>query len=151
MVCAYGKQAWRLEDALVKAGLEEASAQALEAWRIRRGTPRMGPDFDQRSLPSEAGLETLIDWTKGCFPGQESAAKVRNLGHPPTTLMHVLCEGPLAGGEAVHSGAERVGIITSATGDGHRSFALAKVRWNEMPTTLALPDGRSLVQVAKAA
>ena len=57
-------------------------------WRILRGDPRMGPDFDEGALPSEAGLDATIDATKGCFLGQESVAKIRNLGHPPTVLRH---------------------------------------------------------------
>lgn len=146
-----GKPAWRLEAALVKAGLEEAQAGACEAWRIRQGSPRMGPDFDQTCLPAEAGLESVIDWEKGCFPGQESAAKVRSLGHPPTILLHVLCEGQLDAGEPVYSGAERVGRVTSACVEGGRTYALVRVRWRHAPAPLGLADGRSLVQVAKAA
>ena len=60
--------------------------RAYELWRIARGDPRMGVDFEAGSLPAESGLERLIDMTKGCFLGQESVAKIRNLGHPPTVL-----------------------------------------------------------------
>ena len=56
---------------------------AIEVWRIRRGVARMGSDFDRTSIPAEAGLSSTIDVTKGCFLGQESVARVRNLGHPP--------------------------------------------------------------------
>ena len=86
-----GKPAWRVQDALVKAALVEASAASAEAWRIIHGIARMGPDFDQRSLPSEAGLDDTIDTTKGCFLGQESVARIANLGHPPRVLRHVRC------------------------------------------------------------
>ena len=51
--------------------------------------PRMGVDFEPGALPAEAGLERAIDLEKGCFLGQESVAKVRNLGHPPTVLRHL--------------------------------------------------------------
>ena len=66
--------------------------RAFEIWRIGRGDPRMGVDFEAGALPAEAGLERLIDVTKGCFLGQESVAKVRNLGHPPTVLRHLRCD-----------------------------------------------------------
>jgi folate-binding protein YgfZ len=135
----------------VKAGLEEAPAEAIEAWRILRGIPRMGPDFDQTCLPSEAGLEVLIDPTKGCFLGQESVARVRNLGHPPTLLIHVRCEGPLDVAEPVYSGAERAGRVTSAASDGARTYGLVRIGWRHVADPLVLADGRPLVRVAKVA
>ena len=62
---------------------------AIEVWRIRRGVARMGSDFDRTSIPAEAGLSSTIDVTKGCFLGQESVARVRNLGHPPRVVRHL--------------------------------------------------------------
>src|SRR5207244_4362831 len=59
--------------------LTEASPQDAEVYRIRRGVPRFGIDFGDDALPSEVGWESLVDTTKGCFLGQESVAKVRNL------------------------------------------------------------------------
>ena len=62
----------------------------LEAWRILAGRPRMGADFDDGdSCRPRPGLEGAIDATKGCFLGQESVARVRNLGHPPRVLRHL--------------------------------------------------------------
>ena len=86
IVVASGKPAARERERLVASDLAEVGWDAREVWRIRHGQPRMGPDFDEGSLPSEAGLDATIDATKGCFLGQESVAKVRNLGHPPTVL-----------------------------------------------------------------
>ncbi len=60
----------------------------VERWRIVRGDPRMGADFEEGALPSAVGLDAAIDAAKGCFLGQESVAKIRNLGHPPTVLRH---------------------------------------------------------------
>ena len=71
---------------------------AAEAWRIIHGIARMGPDFGQRSLPAEAGLEATIDTTKGCFLGQESVARIANLGHPPRVLRHVRVRGGIRSG-----------------------------------------------------
>lgn len=144
-----GKPAWRLEDALVKSDLEEAGRGAVDTWRIRLGRPRMGQDFDQTSLPSEAGLEDTIGWEKGCFLGQESAAKVRNLGHPPTVLLHVVCDGRVFAGETVLSGAKEAGRVTSAAPLQGRSYAIAKIGWNHAASALTLVDGRPLARVPK--
>src|SRR4029078_4645020 len=86
---AQGKPAWRVQDALVKAALIEASSASAEAWRVTPALAGMVPDFDRRPLPSEAALESTIDTTKGCFLGQESVARIANLGHPPRVLRHV--------------------------------------------------------------
>src|SRR6478672_2640631 len=56
LLAAQGKPAWRVQDALVKAALIEASAASAEAWRIIHGIARMGPDFDQRSRPSACAV-----------------------------------------------------------------------------------------------
>ena len=74
----------------------------------------MGPDFDQRSLPAEAGLEATIDTTKGCFLGQESVARIANLGHPPRVLRHVRCAAAFVPGAPVFVDGEAVGEVTSA-------------------------------------
>ena len=74
------------------------SHDAVEVWRIRAGRPRMGADFDRTAIPAEAGLEALIDTTKGCFLGQESVARVRNLGHPPRVLRHLQGDGQVDAG-----------------------------------------------------
>lgn len=139
-----GKPAWRLGGALVKAGLEEADAEALESWRIARGVPRMGSDFDQDSLPSEAGLDDAIAYDKGCYLGQESVARVRNLGHPPRMLRHLRTEGSMRAGDPVFAGADPVGAVTSATLDGTGAVALVRVRWEATTLPLALADGRTL-------
>ena len=116
--------------ALVRSGLIEAGPEAVEVWRIRRGEPRMGVDFAQDALPAEAGLEWTIDTAKGCFLGQESVARVRNLGHPPTVLRHVVGSEALERGSPVMAGGSPVGEVTSAAAaaDG-RTVAIARVRW----------------------
>jgi folate-binding protein YgfZ len=115
---------------LERAGFVEAGAAAREAHRILRGIPRMGADFDASSLPAEAGLEDAIDRTKGCFLGQESVARVADLGHPPSVLRHVAADGDVGRGDAVSSDGDVVGEITSAARDLEgRTVAIARVRW----------------------
>jgi tRNA-modifying protein YgfZ len=139
-----GKPAWRLVEACIAAGREEAGGDADEVWRVRRGIARMGPDFDERSLPAEAGLEATIDSEKGCFLGQESVARVRNLGHPPRLLRHLHGPGRIAAGEAVFAGTSAVGEVTSAAPDRQGSTVIARVRWDAATEPLTVSGGRSL-------
>jgi len=139
-----GKPAWRFVEACIAAGLEEAGGDAYEVWRVRRGIARMGRDFDERSLPAEAGLEATIDSEKGCFLGQESVARVRNLGHPPRLLRHLHGPGRIAAGEAVFAGTSAVGEVTSAAPDRQGSTVIARVRWDAATEPLTVSGGRSL-------
>jgi len=129
LLAAQGKPAWRVQDALVKAALIEARAASAEAWRIIHGIARMGPDFDQRSLPSEAALDDTIDTTKGCFLGQESVARIANLGHPPRVLRHVRCVAPFVPGAQVFADGDAVGEVTSAAPLGDACVGLVRIAW----------------------
>lgn len=131
----------RLRERLRASGLIEADAGDLEARRIRRGEPRMGVDFGPEALPAETGLEHTIDFTKGCFLGQESVAKVRNLGHPPRVLLHVRSGAPLARGARVVAGATVVGEVTSAVEDSDGVAAIVRVRWDSASEQLATDAG----------
>ncbi|MBI3649327.1 MAG: hypothetical protein HY240_11365 [Actinobacteria bacterium] len=124
-----------------------ASSEAVERRRILRGEARFGADLGPDSLPAEAGLEHLIDFGKGCFLGQESVAKVRNLGHPPRVLLHLRCDvGPVVAGEPVLTAGRKVGEITSATPDPRAGgwVSLARVRREAAAAPVVLEDGRPL-------
>ena len=65
---------------------------AFEAMRIARGEPRIGLDTDHRTIPNEVGLlDSAVHLDKGCYRGQETVARVHNLGRPPRrlTLLHL--------------------------------------------------------------
>jgi folate-binding protein YgfZ len=134
--------------ALEEAGFLEVHSAAAEAWRILEGRPRMGAEFDQRSLPAEARLDGLIDTTKGCFLGQESVARVRNLGHPPRVLRHVQGSHPLDVGAPVRNGDAIVGAVTSVAWIEDRYVALVRTTWAAATTRLADTDGHPLTDVA---
>lgn len=136
-----GDASARLRERLRASGLVEADAEDLEAWRIRRGQPRMGVDFGPDALPAEAGLEDTIDFSKGCFLGQESVAKVRNLGHPPRVLLHVRSGAPIIRGAPVVAGAAVVGEVTSAVEDADGVAAIVRVRWDAASEQLATDAG----------
>jgi tRNA-modifying protein YgfZ len=141
VVVPSGEASIRLRDRLRTSGLTEADAGDLEARRIRRGEPRMGVDFGQDALPAEAGLENTIDFTKGCFLGQESVAKVRNLGHPRWVLLRVRSGAPIAPGARVVAGATAVGEVTSAVEEPEGSAAIVRVRWDAASAQLATDAG----------
>lgn len=130
-------------------GLVSVSGEAVEAWRILRGIPRMGADVDTGSLPAEVGLEAAIDRTKGCFLGQESVARIANLGHPPRILRRLHASSDVGAGDPVSAGGEEVGHITGAARDLEgRVVALARVRWAARDAALEARSGVRLAVLA---
>jgi folate-binding protein YgfZ len=128
-----------------EAGLAEVDLEAVEAWRIRRGLPRVGVDLGEDSLPHEAPVDRLIGYGKGCFLGQEAVAKVRNLGHPPFVLVAVTAPDRLSAGDPVRVDGTDVGLVTSATGlPDHGSAAIARVRWTARDAELEALSGAPL-------
>lgn len=129
-------------------GRIEVGGEALEIWRVRRGDPSMGVDFHEGSLPAESGLESAIDLQKGCFLGQESVAKVRNMGHPPSVLRHLRADTEVHRGATIHGADRTVGAATSvAPGRDGGWVLLARVDWAAAGTDLGLSDGSQLSTV----
>jgi len=112
----------RLADAagdLVRRGAAAAGMWAFEALRIAARVPRFGLDTDHRTIPHEVGwIETAVHLTKGCYRGQETVARVHNLGHPPRRLVFLNLDGSedrLPGhGDPVERDGATVGFIGSA-------------------------------------
>ncbi|MEN9749717.1 MAG: hypothetical protein RL149_795 [Actinomycetota bacterium] len=107
-----------LDDAL--AGYSRAGSLALEALRVAAHRPAQPNELDEKSLPHELDwLSSAVHLSKGCYRGQESVAKVHNLGHPPRrlTLLHLDGSGHAladAGDKVFVSGTEtEIGHITS--------------------------------------
>jgi folate-binding protein YgfZ len=97
--------------------LERAGLMAFEALRIAAGRPEL-TDIDDKSLPHEFDwLASAVHLSKGCYRGQESVAKIHNLGHPPRRLiiLHLEQGDVLANpGEAVFYGEKEVGKVVAA-------------------------------------
>jgi hypothetical protein len=80
--------------ALRAAGATLAGTWAHEALRIAARRPRLGLDTDHRTIPHEMGwIETAVHLNKGCYRGQETVARVHNLGHPPRRLVLLHLDG----------------------------------------------------------
>jgi folate-binding protein YgfZ len=96
-----------------------AGVWAYEALRIAAHRPRVGLETDQRTIPHELGLiNQAVHLNKGCYRGQETVARVENLGHPPRRLVMLHLDGteehlPPHGSPVLHDGRE-VGIVTSS-------------------------------------
>ena len=131
-------------------GFVEAGRLAVEAWRIRRGVPRFPIDLDEDSLPAEAGLddEVVIDRAKGCYLGQESVAKVRNLGHPTRVVLALRSPSPVEAGDVVlrrgESGDEEAGLVTSADARADGSAVIARIVWEARDSELRTGSGAPL-------
>lgn len=89
---------------------------ALEAERVANGRVRIGFDTDHKSIPNELGfLNGAVHMAKGCYRGQETVAKVFNLGHPPRRLVLLHLDGsavsiPAQGTPVLNDGKE-VGFV----------------------------------------
>jgi folate-binding protein YgfZ len=87
----------RLADAagdLVRRGAVAAGMWAFEALRIAARVPRFGLDTDHRTIPHEVGwIDAAVTLDKGCYRGQETVARVHNLGHPPRRLVFLSLDG----------------------------------------------------------
>ena len=71
-----------------------AGLWAYEARRIAAGVPRIGVDTDHRTIPNELGLlGPAVHLDKGCYRGQETIARVHNLGRPPRRLVRLHLDG----------------------------------------------------------
>jgi hypothetical protein len=79
---------------LERHGAAVAGLDAYEALRIAAHRPRLGLDTDHRAIPHEVGwIETAVCLDKGCYRGQETVARVHNLGHPPRRLVFLQLDG----------------------------------------------------------
>jgi tRNA-modifying protein YgfZ len=92
--------------ALVQAGAEAVSEQAAEVVRVERGRPRYGVDLGETTIPQEAGLnERAVSFTKGCYVGQETVARLYYKGKPNRLLRGLQLSEPVAA-ELLPDGAE---------------------------------------------
>jgi folate-binding protein YgfZ len=75
-------------------GLRTAGLWAYEALRIEAHLPRLGFDTDHKTIPHEVGwIGAAVHLAKGCYRGQETVARVHNLGHPPRRLVFLHLDG----------------------------------------------------------
>jgi glycine cleavage system T protein len=130
------EQVWR---ALVNGGARPAGLEAYETLRIEAGTPVYGIDIDESNLPQEVGrIDRTVSFTKGCYIGQETVARIRTYGHVNRALVGLKLSQPNAaehGAKLLRDGKE-VGIVTSSVYSPRLGTAIALAyvrRGNEQP------------------
>jgi len=112
-----------------KLGTTVAGMWAFEAVRIAGRVPRPGLDTDHKTLPHEIGLiETAVHLNKGCYRGQETVARIHNLGHPPRRLVFLHLDGsvdrlPAHGSPVTLADGTQAGFLGSAA----RHFELGPI------------------------
>ena len=132
-------------DRLTAAGVRRAGVWAYEAHRVAALRPRLGVDTDERTIPHEVGwIGSAVHLDKGCYRGQETVARVHNLGKPPRMLVLLHLDGStdrpatgdpvLAGGRAVG----RLGTVVDHVDLGPVALALLK---RGLPADTALTTG----------
>ncbi|HEY1277236.1 MAG TPA: glycine cleavage T C-terminal barrel domain-containing protein [Thermoleophilaceae bacterium] len=95
--------------------VEEVSADAAECVRIESGRPRLGFDMDAETMPQEAGINArAVSFTKGCYVGQETVARLHYKGKPNRTLRGLRLSAPVERGEEIRLGEKVVGRVGSA-------------------------------------
>lgn len=128
---------WSYVESLVSAGspppARVVAESALDALRVSAGRPGIS-ELDDRSLPHELDwLRTAVHLSKGCYTGQETVAKIHNVGHPPRRLVRLHLDGSdsvfAVSGDSVRSGDDVVGNVTTAANhftDGPIALAVIK-------------------------
>jgi folate-binding protein YgfZ len=112
MPAAEAPAAW---EALVAAGATPAGTEALEGFRVAAGIPRYGVDIRERDLPQETGQTQALNFSKGCYLGQEIVERIRSRGNVHRTFSGLVVDGPLpAAGAKIQAEGRDVGEITSA-------------------------------------
>jgi folate-binding protein YgfZ len=112
---AAAAEAGRLREALLAAGAVEVSAAAAEILRIESGTPRFGAEMGTETMPAEAGIvEAAVSFTKGCYIGQETVARLHYKGRPNRHLRGLRLSAPAEPGAALRLGEKEVGQLGGA-------------------------------------
>jgi folate-binding protein YgfZ len=102
----------RLREALLGAGAVEVSAAAVEIRRVESGVPRFGAEMGTATLPAEAGIvEEAVSFTKGCYIGQETVARLHYKGKPNRHLRGLRLSAPVEPGAALRLGEKEVGRL----------------------------------------
>ncbi|WP_232796907.1 CAF17-like 4Fe-4S cluster assembly/insertion protein YgfZ [Blastococcus atacamensis] len=136
-------------DRLFAAGARPTGSSAYEALRVEARRPRFGVDSDHRTIPNELEwLTTAVHLEKGCYRGQETVARVHNLGRPPRrlVLLHLdgISEDLPAPGADVLAGTRTVGRVGTVVRHHELGVvALALVKQSVAPDTALTVAGSS--------
>jgi folate-binding protein YgfZ len=121
--------------ALLRAGALAVGEDAAEIVRVERGRPRYGVDLDEATIPQEAGLnERAVSFTKGCYVGQETVARLHYRGKPNRHLRGLRLSAAVAPGAELRLGERAVGRLGSvALSPARGPLGLALLRREASP------------------
>jgi folate-binding protein YgfZ len=148
VICATARAA----DVIAALDLPEASEDAAECIRIESGRPRLGLDIGGETIPEEAGLnDRAVSFTKGCYVGQETVARLHYRGRPNRQLRGLRLSAPAEPGEAIVAGEREVGSTGSTCVSPARGpLALAVLRREAAPgDTVAVGGDGAPAEVAE--
>ena len=120
---------------------------ALDAQRVAAGRPRIAFETDHKSIPNELGvLNGAVHMNKGCYRGQETVAKIFNLGNPPRRLVMLHLDGSDVGFPATGTKIENDGVVVGFIGTVARhhelgTIALAMIKRNTPTDATLSVDG----------
>lgn len=147
-----GELAWEIVEDISAVPGTPAGIFAHEALRIEAHIPRFNLDTDDRTIPNEVGLlNTAVHLDKGCYRGQETVARVHNLGRPPRRLVMLNIDGstshlPAIGAEVTYDG-KVVGVVGSAARHHELGpIGLALIKRNTPTDATLIVDGVSAAQ-----
>lgn len=134
LICA-AAEAERLREALLAAGAVAVGAEAAEILRIEAGVPRFGAEMTTETMPAEAGIvEDAVSFTKGCYIGQETVARLHYKGRPNRHLRGLRLSAPAETGAALRLGEKEVGRLGgSCVSPAFGPIALAVLRREAEP------------------
>lgn len=140
-----------VREMLLGAGATAVSEAAAEILRVERGRPRYGYELDDSTIPQEAGLnERAVSFTKGCYVGQETVARLFYRGKPNRHLRGLKLSGPVSSGTELRLGERVVGrVATSLESPDHGPVALALVRREAAPGETVEVDGGGTAEVVE--
>jgi tRNA-modifying protein YgfZ len=142
----------RLRKVLLARGAPAVSEQTAECVRVESGRPRYGIEIDQSTIPQEAGLnERAVSFTKGCYVGQETVARLYYKGKPNRHLRGLRLSAPVESGAELRLGERNVGHVGSvALSPALGPIALALVRREAAPgETVQVGDSGITAQVSE--
>lgn len=124
-----------ITEALRAAGVPEVGPEAAEIVRVEAGRPRLGREMGTDTMPAEAGIvERAVSFTKGCYIGQETVARLHYKGRPNRHLRGLRLAAPADAGDAVRLGERELGRIgTAVVSPAHGPIALAILRREAEP------------------
>ncbi len=148
------EQAGAVREQLTADGAVPVSEAAEEILRVESGRPALENEMATAPMPAEAGVvERAVDFTKGCYVGQEPVARLHYRGRPNRHLRGLRLEGPAAAGDTVRLGDRDLGRIgTAVLSPASGRIALAILRKEAEPgstVSIEAADGETAATVVE--